>query len=141
MENDQSWQECLGGQPGTEDTGRGGESLGTSPAGLWLGLRTESWIQAPRAGVEASDGVWNSASDSSAGGCTQPTSLLVPTGPLYSNWGSRAHCVSGSLPRLNLDKRMFEGHALPPPGIWGQGTVSQTACSLFPSAVTTHVSH
>lgn len=72
MENDQSRQECLGGQPGSEDTGRGGESLGTSPAGLWLGLRTESWIQAA-AGVEASDGVWSfPASDSSVGGCTLP---------------------------------------------------------------------
>ena len=42
-------------------------------------------------------------------------------------------------PRLNLDKRMFEG--LTPLRLWGRGTVSQTACSLFPLTVSTHVSH
>lgn len=137
MENDQSRQECLGGQPASEATGKG-KSLGTSPAGLWLGLRTESQIQAG-AGVEASDGVWCfPVSDSSAGGSTQPQSLLVPTGPSCCNWGSRAHCSPGSPPRLNLDKRMFE--ELTPLRLWGRGTVSQTACSLFPLTVSTHVS-
>ena len=81
----------------------------------------ESWIQAA-AGVEASDGVWSfPASDSSAGGCTLPQSLLVPTGPPCSHWGSRAHCGPGSPPRLNLDKRMFEGHTTPPPPTLGAG--------------------